>query len=253
MPARRRRRFRRLVPHEGLATLTPAMETAGRYFEWVFDALVPHLSGRVLEVGSGFGVFSTVLARRHGAVVATDQDPAAVAVLERRLAPFPQARVRRLDILDDGAVAALAREGPLDAVVSMNVLEHVEDDVRALANMARLVRPGGTVIAFVPALEALYGSLDALAGHFRRYDRPMLDARFRAAALRPRALRYFNLLGALGWFVNACVVPQPRLDTTAMNGQVALYDRFVVRLSAALERRFTPPFGQSLIGVAERP
>jgi hypothetical protein len=153
--------------------------------------------------------------------------------------------------MDDASVERLAAD-PVDVALALNVLEHIEDDVHALANMGRLVRRGGKVIVFVPALETLYGSLDRLAGHFRRYDRALIEERLRAAGLAPRSVRFFNMIGALGWFVNACVIPQMRLDGAAVDGQVRLYDRYVVRIASAIERRLEPPFGQSLIAVAEK-
>jgi len=156
-------------------------------------------------------------------------------------------------VLDPASIALAAREErDVETVVSLNVLEHLEDDVLALRHMAALLPPGGRVVLFVPALETLYGSLDRLAGHFRRYDRALLERRFAAASLRPVAFRFFNMVGAVGWFMNGCLIPQTRLDASAMNGQARFYDRFVVGLASAIERRVEPPFGQSIIGVAER-
>lgn len=227
------------------------MEGAANYVRWIYETIGPEIRGHVLEVGSGFGVFSDELARHHR-LTATDYDPRSVTALARRFEANASVRVRRLDITDRSSVDALAREELVDTVLSCNVLEHIEDDVSALENMARLLRPGGRVIAFVPALEELYGSLDRIAGHFRRYDRNLLGERLRAAGLRPRHFRFFNMIGAIGWFVNARVYPQTRLDASSMNRQVEVYDRFVVGIASALERHVAPPFGQSLIAVAER-
>jgi SAM-dependent methyltransferase len=229
------------------------MEEADGYFAWIYETLAPHMKGRVLEVGSGYGVFSDVLARRHGTLTATDYDPRSVEVLERKFAASPDVHVRLLDVLDAASVEKLAREEPVDTVVSLNVIEHLEDDVLALRHMARLVRPGGAVLVFVPALESLYGSLDRLAGHHRRYDKELLGERLRRAGLRPRELHYVNMLGAIGWFVNGQVMPQMSLDNPSVNGQARLYSRFGVGLAAAIERHLSPPFGQSLVAVAERP
>lgn len=234
--------------------MTPAMEGAERYFGWIAEALGPWLDGRVLEVGSGFGVFATFLrkARPGCPLVVTDRDPRSVTILESRFAGAPEVDVRLLDVMDERSVDAVAKRELVDGVVSLNVLEHIEDDVQALANMSRLVRPGGRVVAFVPALEEIYGSLDRLAGHYRRYDRGLIAERMRQAGLRPVSLRFFNLIGALGWFVNACVLPRLRLDENGMNDQARIFDRYVVGLSSALERAMEPPFGQSLIAVGER-
>lgn len=232
--------------------MASSMEGARNYFAWIYETLEPYLRGAVLEVGSGYGIFSDVLLQHRGSIVATDYDPRSVAVLERRFAGQLGVKIAHLDILDAASASTLAGEVRVDTVVSLNVLEHLEDDVKALRNMRRLLPAGGRVVLFVPALEELFGSLDRLAGHFRRYDRTLLEERLRRAGLRPVVLRFFNMVGALGWFVNGCVVPQMQIDGAAVNKQAEIYDRVVVRFASALERWIAPPFGQSLIAVAER-
>ncbi|WP_419947528.1 methyltransferase domain-containing protein [Candidatus Palauibacter sp.] len=65
-----------------------------------------------------------------------------------------------------------SREGrEVDSVVSVNVLEHVEDDEEELALMRSLLRPGGHLCLWVPALSALYAPYDRALGHHRRYQR----------------------------------------------------------------------------------
>ena len=65
---------------------------------------------------------------------------------------------------------ALSRYHP-DSCVCLNVLEHIEDDRRALENMASVLTPSGVIVLLVPASNALYGPIDRNLGHFRRYTR----------------------------------------------------------------------------------
>jgi SAM-dependent methyltransferase len=86
------------------------------------------------------------------------------------------------------------RAGIADAVVALDVLEHVEDDAGALAAAARLVRPGGLVLVTVPALQALWGRQDVVSHHRRRYSRALLRRTFAAAGLPAPRATYFNTL-----------------------------------------------------------
>ena len=76
-------------------------------------------------------------------------------------------------------------------VLALDVLEHLEDDEAALAEIARILRPGGFLLANVPALPALFSEHDRALGHRRRYRRGELEARARAAG--------FAILRSTGW------------------------------------------------------
>lgn len=98
-------------------------------------------------------------------VTSTDVSAAAVQLLSERLAgDVRQASVTSLPFGDSS----------FDGVVLGEVLEHVEEDREALREVARVLRPGGTLAASVPANPALFGPSDEWAGHVRRYTRPEL-------------------------------------------------------------------------------
>jgi len=224
-----------------------AMAEGRNYYRWILRELRPHLGRRILEVGAGSGTFAAHLL--------AEADPDRLVLLEPALNLQPllaarfagEGRVRLV-----GQTLPEAREGlaatPFDSVVSVNVLEHIPDDGEALAIMAGLLRPGGRLLLFVPALPGLYGTLDAAFGHRRRYGRRELAGKLTAAGLGVRRLAYMNLPGALAWLVSGRILRA----TTLRPGAVRLYDRLAVPLVAALERRIPPPLGQSLLAVAEK-
>jgi SAM-dependent methyltransferase len=216
-----------------------------RYRAFQLELIRPHLGRSVLEVGAGLGEFAAQLTglERH---VVTDLDPQAVEALATRFADRPEVRARVLD-LARGVPDDLG--GPVDSVLAINVLEHIEDDRGTLRELSRLVRPGGTVVMWVPGYMQLYGDFDRAVGHVRRYTPSTLTASFVAAGLDPVDVRPVNLLGGLAWWATVRRAgvgsPNPRL--------VAIYDQVVVPVTRTLERRLVPPFGQSILGVARVP
>ncbi|HET7857507.1 MAG TPA: class I SAM-dependent methyltransferase [Gaiellaceae bacterium] len=117
---------------------------------------------RILNAGAGLGSFSHKLTARGFEVTSVDSSPAAVAALEERAA----GEVAQADVSDlpfDGET--------FDAAVLGEVLEHIPDDVGALREVARVLRPGGALAVSVPGNPALFGASDRWAGHVRRYTR----------------------------------------------------------------------------------
>ncbi len=119
----------------------------------------------VLNAGAGQGSFSLRLAQLGFEVTSIDDSPAAVDVLRTRLpGPIELADVTAMPFADES----------FDAAVLGEVLEHVPDDVGALSEVARVLRPHGVLAVSVPANPARFGPSDRWAGHLRRYSRPML-------------------------------------------------------------------------------
>jgi SAM-dependent methyltransferase len=119
----------------------------------------------VLNAGAGQGTFSVRLARLGYEVTSIDDSPAAVDVLRSRLpGPVELADVTAMPFADES----------FDAAVLGEVLEHVPDDAGALAEAARVLRPGGVLAVSVPANPKRFGPSDRWAGHLRRYSREML-------------------------------------------------------------------------------
>jgi SAM-dependent methyltransferase len=215
-----------------------------RYRDFQRSLIEPHCGPSVLEVGAGLGEFAEQLdgLERH---VVTDVDPDAVAQLAERFADRPEVETRVFDL----AEGAIDLGKPVSSVVAINVLEHIDDDAGALRELATMTEPGGRIVVWVPAYMQLYGEFDRAVGHVRRYTPATMTAAIRDAGLEPELVKPVNLLGGVAWWVTVrrggVGAPNPRL--------VRIYDRFVVPVTRALERRITPPFGQSVLAVAAVP
>jgi SAM-dependent methyltransferase len=215
---------------------------ARHYRRWLVRLAAPYLGESPIEIGSGIGDYAAELAPGRAGFTATEPDPDRYRVLADRFAGDPVVRVRRLSLPVD-------ETGDHSAVVMLNVLEHIEDDVAALRSAAGLVAPGGAVVVYVPAFNAAMSRFDRLIGHHRRYTRRTLRAALTAAGLSIERLHYVNAVGLVSWFLlMRCLRMIPR-DTMALRW----YDATVIRTVAWLERFVRPPFGQSVLAVARVP
>lgn len=213
---------------------------AANYRTYQLELIAPHLGARVLEVGAGLGEFAAQL-RGLDRLVVSDTDPLCLAALRRRFADRAEVTVAAMDL--DGSITL---DAPVDTVLAMNVLEHIEDDVTALKELSQLLTPGGGIVLWVPAYPALYGDFDRLVGHFRRYTPATLRPVVEGAGLAVEVLHPVNLLGGLAWWAAVRLRGQGSADPRL----VRLYDRFVVPATRRLERWAHPRFGQSLLCVA---
>jgi SAM-dependent methyltransferase len=221
------------------------MSRARNYFAWLHRVVSRELGRRVVEVGCGVGNFTETLLDRE-AVIAVDNDEDCLDRVRDRFPNRPNLHVLSGDV-SDGAFLEVARFHP-DSCVCLNTLEHVEDDAQALRNMASVLTPRGVVVLLVPAFPALYGPIDRNLGHWRRYRRRDLARLANEAGLRLRRVRYINVAGFFGWWMNARVL---RRDTQSA-GQIEIFDRFIVPILSRAESVIPPPFGQSLLAVMEK-
>jgi SAM-dependent methyltransferase len=211
---------------------------AVRYQRWVMSAFGSAIRGEVLEVGAGVGNFTRWIEGRATRVVVAEPDPGMAAEIADMALPNVQVRTLPIEELEPSSER-------FDSVVAINVLEHIEDDQRALRIAKGLLKSGGRLCLFVPAHPSLFGSLDERYGHLRRYTVRGTAALLRSAGFRVARCRYFNPVGALGWWLVGRVARRGRLSRSS----IVLSERVAVPLGRALERVGSPPFGQSVIAV----
>jgi SAM-dependent methyltransferase len=236
-----------------LATIRPAdragaetleiMQAAPRYNRWQYSRVAPYLGRRICEVGSGLGNMSSlILGGAPELLVVTDTDSYYREALRHQFDGRPDVVVEELT-LPDKSVANRFQHYALDTVVALNVIEHVAEDLEALKSMAAMLRPGGRTVVLVPAFQVLFGSLDHELGHIRRYTRRSLSQRMSEAGFQVERAFYFNLVGTLGWWVNARLRKVPRIPAQ----QLRYFETLVPILR--LEDRVPLPFGQSVIAI----
>jgi SAM-dependent methyltransferase len=144
--------------------------------------------GRFLETGAGTGTMTRAFLDRGFTGICFDITPETRVILRENLTGYGD-RVHVADGLDDVAET-------FDYLLSFEVLEHIEDDLAALRQWTAHLRPGGRLIASVPAHQRKYDRVDASVGHVRRYERAQLEELLRSAGYEHIAI--FNYGFPLG-------------------------------------------------------
>ena len=219
-----------------------ALREANNYRAALLKEFGPYLRGRVLEVGAGVGQLTAGLRALPAIQSLTSIEPdAGFCANLRRVMPDHD--------LVEGTVADLKTPGPWNAIFSVNVLEHIEDDRGELASYARLLKEAhGALCLFVPARQEIYAPIDKDFGHFRRYSKPELEEKLRSAGFTSVNIRYYNMVGYFLWWMNFCVLKHRGFKT----GSVHLFDRTIFPIVHAVESNLVkPPIGQSLIVMAQ--
>lgn len=139
---------------------------------------------RLLDVGCGTGISLELMQRELGVEgYGLDAEPTALQL----------SRERGLDRLTVGTMERVPYgDGTFDVVTALDVVEHIEDDVAALREAGRVLRPGGRIVITVPAYPWLWSEHDRALHHQRRYTRAVLEERIAAAGLRPLHVTGFN-------------------------------------------------------------
>jgi ubiquinone/menaquinone biosynthesis C-methylase UbiE len=221
------------------------MTRAANYFAWQHRLVTRELGRRVLEIGCGIGNFTRLLLDRD-AILAVDAEPGCIERLKERFPNRSNLTAVACDVMAPEFSEFQSFRG--DSCVCLNVLEHVEHDADALRQMAKVLAPGGVIILLVAASPSLYGRIDELLGHYRRYTRASISRLAREAGLHVKTSYYLNAVGFFGWWTNSHIFKRDAQSPA----QIEFFDRYIVPVASRIESVVPPPFGQSLFVVLHK-
>jgi SAM-dependent methyltransferase len=203
---------------------------------------------RICELGCGTGGNLAELAREHD-VLGVECSPHALIHARRRLGH----RVLGGSLPDDVDLPP----DSFDVVLLTDVLEHIEDDTRSAQTAVRLLRPGGIVVATVPAYQWLYSPRDAHHHHVRRYSKRRFSSLWTTPESRIELVSHYNTL----LFAPAAVVrliskylpfPSAPGDLITPPAILNMALAHTLQSEANLLGRLPLPFGLSLVSVARK-
>ncbi len=232
-----------------------------------YDRLGLRTGDRLLDLGCGFGRHAFEAARRGADVVALDAGRDEVDGVVATFGAMAQAGELSADRVSGAAVQGDALhlpfpDGTFDRVICSEVLEHIPDDGAAMAELTRVLRPGGTMAVTVPrffpelvnwALSDEYHLVPG--GHVRIYRRSVIESRLGSAGLSVTGRGYAHALHSPYWWLK-CLVG----TTNEENRYVKAYHRFLVwdivkrpALTRWAERLLAPVMGKSVVVYLVKP
>lgn len=215
------------------------------YIQWQFEQFKPYIGQRVADVGCGIGNFTSLLLEKD-LYLGIDLDEELLGELSRSYGSSPTVQTSAVDATSP-TIVELLRSRSIDTIICANVIEHIKDDRLAVANMINALPVGGHLCVLVPALPFLFGTLDELDGHFRRYTRRSLTERFKGLPADPIRTYYFNFIGVPGWFIKGRLLKETRQQNENYKIMNAL-----LPIVKPLERFCPPPIGMSVIAIYRR-
>ena len=225
------------IGHETLKTFS----LAHNYNIWIINLFAPYIGKKILEIGSGIGNLTYYL-KHFGELSCVDISDYYIAHMK---IDYPDIHFYNYDVSDE-AIKILKKE-QFDTVVCVNVLEHVADDMKAVMNLREILKPGGRLLLYVPALQFLYGSVDKNLLHYRRYNKKPLENILRQAGFTIEKLFYSNFIAIAGWFFNSKIQRKKELSYW----QTMLFDKFAP-IFETIESRIKPPVGMCLIAIVKK-
>ncbi|MDO8502348.1 MAG: class I SAM-dependent methyltransferase [Gemmatimonadaceae bacterium] len=232
-------------PFNYSGTELTSLAEAKNYYAWVLKQFEPFLGPTVIEAGAGIGTFSEFLLSvpRIRQLIAIEPAANTFPALQKRFQGNPRVRVT------PGYLSQHYRSLSANAFVAVNVLEHVADHEAFLREARDAIVPGGHLLLFAPALPAIYGTLDRVFEHHRRYTKASLRAVIESAGWKPHRISYMNLPGIAAWFMAGRVLRKSSIAAR----DVKAYDRLVIPWLSRLESVFSPPIGSNLVAIATKP
>lgn len=233
-----------------------------------FDRLGVRSGDLVLDAGAGFGRHAFELARRGANVVALDYSADEVTATRSVFGGMVDAGEISIDrfvgVLQGDATRLSFAENSFDRVITSEVLEHIQADTDAIAELVRVLKPGGTFAATVPTwfpekvnwmLSDEYHAPKSVGGHVRIYSATELKAKLRAAGLRILGSHHAHALHSPYWWLK-CAVGLRRTDSRAVNAYQRLLEWEITEQPGALkvlERTLAPVMGKSFVVYGQKP
>lgn len=237
-------------------------ETRHWWFRWRYDlvarviASLPPTAGRplLLDAGCGTGQMLKHL-QQFGDAVGLDVSPGALGF----------ARSRGTNDLVLGTVAQPPFPSQsFDRVFILDVIEHIEDDAAMLRGLFDLLKPGGYLVATVPAYQSLWSDHDRINRHHRRYLAPQMELLLRDAGFEPARVSYCNTLlfpvvyplrRVMGAWQRRRPVVEQALESDLHEHAAFLNEALfrLLRFENRLTSRWNPPFGVSILAIARKP
>jgi SAM-dependent methyltransferase len=230
----------------GFQTLK-AMSQAPKFNRWMYETIKPFLTGNILEIGSGIGNFAAFFIEDQQQISLSDIRKSYCNFLSKIFKDSNYVNnILQIDLVNvdfDQTYGHLFNQ--FDSIFSLNVVEHIQEDLVAIANMKKMLKTGGKMLILVPAYPKLFNSIDLSLQHFRRYKKNELESLLTKNGMKIEKSFFFNSLGIAAWWLTGVIFRRQRI----VNRQMTAYD-YLVPLAKMMDKILGSKIGLSVISVA---
>jgi len=214
------------------------MQEAKNYNKFLLDLVLTQVRNKELTVdfGAGCGTFALPIYAANHRLICVETDPVLAATLSRKGLTV----VKSLNFFEDESI---------DYIYSINVLEHIEHDDLIIKLWIRKLRPGGSLIVYVPAFQELFSSMDMKVGHYRRYKKRTLELQLKQAGFQVIHTKYADSLGYLATFIYKVF---DKGDGTINLPILKIYDKWIFPLSRLIDIFCFPFIGKNVYALAKK-
>ena len=212
------------------------------YYRFLFELIKPFLGNTILEIGAGIGKLSKFLSLKDSMIYITDTNEEYLSFPKNLHKNNPNVKVFCYDIEHE----MTQNINKIDTLICFNVLEHLRNDDKVLLHLYNILEHQGTLMLLVPAHKCLYNSLDGAFGHYRRYSKMTIISKIKNFGFEIVKVRYINLPGAIGWFINGKILKRSYLPSS----QARFF--YLIKPWLFIEKYIPMPYGSSLLVVARK-
>jgi SAM-dependent methyltransferase len=217
-------------PYSGVDILE-ALESAHNYNDYLTRLIRESTEAKdLIDFGAGIGTFSKRLRMAGYHVKCIEPDPLQRQRLEEQ----------GFDTLEN--ITSVADDSA-SFIYSLNVFEHIHDDSVAIREIRQKLKPGGTLLIYVPAFECLWSALDEKLCHHRRYTKTTILCLVYQEGLEIENVRYADCLGFISALVFRLFYETASMRTAT---SISFYDHWLFPPSRVLDKLFDRWFGKNV-------
>lgn len=199
------------------------MSKASNFQKMIFNKASNNIYGEVLEVGAGTGNFSKLISKQCNNLDIIEVKKKSVEFLKKKLSKLKNIKIYKKDLF------SLNKKKKYDSIVMFDVLEHIKEDERVIKKLTSILKKNGKLVVKVPAFNFLYSKYDRLIGHYKRYKKIDFLKMQNKLNFEIEDMFYFDPIGALGWWVNYCILKKTEEDSnkSTTSFQIKVYDKLL--------------------------
>lgn len=222
------------------STATERFDNAKVWINYVVTIIKSYIGKNVLEVGAGCGSFTSNYLSFINNLALTEADNKNFKDLKEKFHNY-----KNIKIIKSDNVKKI--KGSFDTIIYFNVLEHIKKDNAEIANAAKKLKKNGYLIFLVPAHQNLYGNLDKIAGHHKRYDMNFFNKK--RANLKIIINKYLDSVGYFLYFFNRIFFKK---ETYPSKFKIFLWDKIFVPITLIVDFFIFYKFGKNILCIYKK-